>query len=416
MKSPQSKNKRANKSKIFVNMARRMPQDWGALFAAFGAICGFGYLTMLTLPFVIGASINTLGLSVGQAGLLGSVEFSGIMIASLVAAPFMARAPRRRLAIVGALMAIAGNGGSILIGDFDLLLGVRALTGLGCGLALACGNATVANSRNPELMAAHVSFLFVLTMVITALAFAEAGARWGHVGIFGALTLTMALLAPLLLNMPARAVIGPPGAAGGHGAGASQGNDARKARLLSFVGISLFIGFFFFSLRDIMQWSVIERIGVQAGLTSVEVGGLISIQAVAGLMGPVIAARLGARLGLALPVLIGIAATGLVTFATIHAATEPKLFVYAVSFNAITYFFAFSYLTALAAALDNSGKIAAASGSFVILGAAVAPLLAGAIVERGGYAALEILVVGVAVLTAACMIIPLAAYRAPVRP
>jgi predicted MFS family arabinose efflux permease len=116
---------------------RRWPVHYGVIIvvvAVLGSACSmglarFGY-SMVLIPMRQG-----LGLSDSQAGLLGSADLAGYLLASLVAGALTTRFGLRVLAAgglawAGAAMALTG-----LAPDFGAVLGLRVLTGLGTAAA-----------------------------------------------------------------------------------------------------------------------------------------------------------------------------------------------------------------------------------------------------------------------------------------
>src|SRR5699024_7273450 len=116
------------------------------VLSAFASAYGVGLLTLLMLPFLMGAMMDGLGLTEGTTGLILSVEFTLAMVSSLLISPYINRVPRRTIAIAGTLMAIAANILSAYITDVALLISVRAFAGFGAGLALAAGNSVIASA------------------------------------------------------------------------------------------------------------------------------------------------------------------------------------------------------------------------------------------------------------------------------
>lgn len=377
------------------------PDNWGVLLSAFASAYGVGLLAMLVLPFMIGSTMNGLGLDAAQAGLLGTVEFLGVTVASLMVAPFMGRLPRRSLALAGAALAICGNVLSATALSYDQLLVVRVCVGLGCGLALASGNATVANAENPEKLAAQMSMLFVVLMVVSMISFARVSELWGHQGVYGALAVCMLSLSVFIFRLPqgparVRSTIEHPHA---------------HRSILSVSGIFMLVAMFAFALRDTMMWAFAERIGNGVGISPDDLGALFSIQAVIGIIGPMVASLVGSRYGLRLPVIVGIVLTGIVTFTILQSSKAIVPFSGAVLFISGTYFYALSYLTALAAELDTQGRIVAASGGFLVAGVAVGPAVSGALIVRGGYELSSWVNVGIVVITLLLILVPLRAIE-----
>lgn len=375
-----------------------MPDDWGATLGAAAAAYGIGMLSLLVLPFLIGATMTSLGLNGSQAGILGSAELVFVTVGSLVVAPWIGGLPRRTLAMAGAAIAILANVMSMTGVSYEMLLVFRAIAGLGCGFALAAGNATVASSANPEKMAAHMSIFFVILMVAMMMIFARVGAVWGYQGSYGALAATIAVVSLLLLGLPQH-----PGSAV---QAQSVANEQSKT-IFSTAGILMLLAMFTFQMRDTMSWAFVERIGAGVGFSSEEVGNLLSLQAVLGLLGPVIATVMGSRFGLKIPVVIGVIGSGLVTVMVLQSTHSAALYTATVSLISISYFYSLAYLTSLAAELDKDGRIVAASGGLLIAGSAVAPVISGVILDKGGYTLMGWVATGVVGVTLVCALFAL---------
>lgn len=353
------------------------PESWPVLLAAFAASYGIGSLGFVGLPFMLGATIDQLGLSSAQAGLLGTAEFISIMLGSFAVSPFISKVPRKWIALGGALLAIAANIICSLVHplDYQTALILRALAGAGCGLSLAAGNATVANARDPERMAAHMSTLFVAMMVVSCLIFPWAAARWGYAGVYLSLAGLMLLLCPLLLWLPQHAR-----------QDVEQSDHVHAASGAGVIAaMAILFAFLIYAMRDMSAWAFVERLGVEAGYTPAQVGKLLSVQAMVGITGPVIASLLGSRWGLARPVVLGIVAAGATYYFMLLFPGSSVVYTTSVLFLAGTYYFTQSYLIALAAELDRQGRIVAAAGGFLSAGAAIGPVLGGYLIDNYGY-------------------------------
>ena len=174
-------------------------------------------------------------------------------------------------------------------------------------------------------------------------------------------------------------------------------------RMFSVAGVAILVAFFVFTLRDSMAWGFVERIGIEVGYTTAEVGRLLFLQAFLSPLGPMVATLVGFRFGVRLPLLSGLAFAGLTTYVIFLSVDAPYLFEVAVLCFTAGYFFAISYLTAYAAALDREGRIVAASGSAMVLGVAVGPAFSGYLITYSGYGmgALAILALTIAMIVIA---------------
>ena len=381
-----------------------LPESWSLVFSAAGSAYGVGLLGLWALPFLISAIIHDLDLNEAHAGILMSAEFIFTMLASLLVAPFMGRAPRRTLAIAGTLLAIIANLISASMTDLYALAAVRCIAGIGAGLALACGNACVASAKQPDRIAGHMNVLSVLLMIVVMLGYAKVMAAYGLPGLYYAMAGTMAVMLLAIPFMPQHApkeLIEP------------RLHSLKPAGnvLLSLPAICMMLAMFVFQARDTMGWAFVERIGTMVGYSGEEVGILLSFQSFVGLIGPLLAALIGKRFGLSTPVILAILLTGGTSLSYVLGEHSKMLYTVGVMTICITYFYALSYLTALAAALDREGRVVAAASSFLSLGLAVGPAISGGLISLGG---LTLAAWGIAVtvlLTLLLVIVPLNSIR-----
>ncbi|WP_421846372.1 MFS transporter [Marinomonas sp.] len=383
--------------------SKHLPESWGLVLSAFASAYGIGLLSLLALPFLISAVINGFNVNEATAGYIVSAEFAFTMIASLIVAPFMATAPRRTIAIIGSVTAIAANIFSASAASVEVLTVFRCIAGIGAGLCLACGNACVSSAKNPDQVAGHMNVLFVGMMIVVMLVFADVMESNGLAGLYYTIAITMSVMLLLVLKMPQKANL------------TSEHHDTQHPvidiKIFSGVGVLMLIAMFLFSARDTMGWAFVEQVGTKVGYDGPTLGLLFSLQAFIGLAGPLLASIIGKRFGIRLPVIIGIVATGLVTLGYVLGAESKMMYTIAVLINAAVYFYTLAYMTALAASLDKGGRVAAASGSFLTLGVAIGPSISGTLIAIGGYQLSAIAIAITALLTLLCVIAPLAKAR-----
>jgi len=379
-----------------------LPESWSMVFSAAGSAYGVGLLGLWALPFLISAIINDLKLNEAQAGLLMSAEFGFTMLASLLVAPLMGRAPRRTLALGGTVLAIAANVVSAHMTDLYALGAVRCVAGIGAGLALACGNACVASAKHPDRIAGHMNVLSVLLMIVVMLGYAKVMALYGLSGLYYAMAGTMAVMLLAIPVMEQRATLNE------H---ATMSKKSSGNILLSLPAICMMLAMFVFQARDTMGWAFVERIGIMVGYSGEEVGMLLSFQSFVGLVGPLLAAIIGKRFGLSTPVILAILMSGATSLCYVLGEHSKTMYTIGVMTICITYFYALSYLTGLAAALDREGRIVAASSSFLSLGLAVGPAISGGLISLGGFTLAAWGIAVTVVLTLLLVIAPLASIR-----
>lgn len=358
-------------------LAGIMPESWKSVLAAFSAAYGTGLLALIALPFMVSANMRTLQIDEAAAGVLSSLEFIGVFITAVVFAPRMARVDRRRIALTGAVIVVVANVASAVWGTYESLCVLRLIAGLGAGLALATGNATVSNARRPEHFAGWMTVLLVILQTIVSASFGYVAEAWGQHGVYLSLAGVVLVLMSLMLFMPRSA----PERDFPESDGAIHG----RLSILSLGGIAILVAMVAFSLRDTMSWAFLTSIGIEAGLTESQIGVLLAQSALIGISGPLLVVVVGSRLGLWLPLIVGIIASGLVTYGVSQSSNSALLYSISVLAWVGTYWLCVAYLTALAAEMDIHGRIAAAAGSALILGIAVGPSVGGAMISGGGY-------------------------------
>jgi len=381
----------------YLNKIKLESEQRSILLSSFAAISGVGLLSYAALPFLIGTTMVSLNLNEASVGLIYSLEFLTTALSSLIVAPKIGKIKRKNLALIGASIVVFGNLASAWWCSYEFLLVIRPLTGIGAGLALACGNATIANAKNPAKIAGMMNVLFAGMLLLLMLFLPLLIVHWGIQGVFLGLVAVTLIFLVMLMQMPQRAITNH---------FALNPTKTNNNVVFSIAGIAIFAVFFMYTLRDSMAWGFVERIGIEVGYTTSEMGGLLSLQAFIGLLGPMIVALIGFKFGVKLPLLFGLTFAGLTTFAIFLSVNTSSLFEVAVLCFSGSYFFGISYLTAYAATLDLDGRIVAASGSAMVFGVAVGPALSGYLINTGGYAmgawatlALVVLMVIVAIIS-----------------
>lgn len=171
------------------------------------------------------------------------------------------------------------------------------------------------------------------------------------------------------------------------------------------------LAMFVFQARDTMGWAFVERIGTMVGYNGDELGVLLSFHSFVGLIGPLLAAMIGKRFGLSTPVILAILLTGATSLSYVLDEHSKTLYTVGVMTICVTYLYALSYLTGLAAALDREGRVVAAASSFLSLGLAVGPAISGGLISLGGFSLAAWGIAVTVLLTLLLVITPLASIR-----
>ncbi len=316
-----------------------------------------------------------------------------IAIITLVISPKMGSWPLRRIAYIGAFIAIMAHTLSALVSGIPLLITMRLMAGIGGGLLLATGNAAIARANNPDRFAATILFATGATAVLVFNIMPVFIERWQLAGAFGFEALFILLMLPFMRFLPTASKVSTSDSE-------QAGGGIPKIYAFAFV---LVVGLYF--ARDNAMWAFCLQIGLRTGLSNQEVSTILGISALLGLAGAVLAAIIGVRFGRLLPMLIGLILNTVLSI-LITQTDHPTVFIVCVlGFNVVV-FFTVPYFFGMAAALDPKGRLLAVCGGSLTLGGASGPMIGGFLIERYGYFSLAvfILIAMIIVTIIACTI------------
>jgi predicted MFS family arabinose efflux permease len=367
-----------------------------------------GYLPALTMPWLISFLSREMTYSSGGAGAIVTMQLALLAATTIVLGSQIQRVNRRRAALLGAMAVVACGLGLLAKVPATVLLVLLAAAGVGCGACNAAGASLVSQGADPVRMTSSLWTWTVAWQTVVWLATPLAFEQWGGRGLGLVFALGGLVMVPWLLRMPlgvqAAAVVPP------SQSGVSERGPSPKPHpvigAMPAVFIVLVAGVAAFWLRDSIIWSLAEARGAQLSINASQLSQTLTIGSILGILGPVAAnylctrGRRGATLLLAL-VLIAIV---MQLIATTHSASAYRL---GFLFWTATSLFAWTYLMALAAAVDAAGRVVAVCSGVVFAAAAFGPLLGGVLIDRGGEQALPIVVMVLSALTIAAVLITL---------
>lgn len=356
-----------------------LPEEWGLLYAAFAFSQGIGLLSYWALPLVAGSLVTGLGLTTTEVGMIGTIEGSGLFISSLLLANFVDRGYRKRVAIMSVAVVVTANlvCGIANMGFISLAI-MRFITGIGAGLALAVGNATIANARDTEKFSGHLTVMLVLFMVVIMPALSRISETFGYQGIFLGLAVTVLVCSISIIFLPD----GPDPSL------APEGEvDSRTATgLLSALSIAVLMIMLMFGARGTLPWLVAEQLGTDAGMSLPQVGNLFSLMYAVSILGPCSLLFLARVASVRAILFWSLVVAGFFNWLFTVSAGNAVQFSVGIVAWATVFFIAFAQINAVAARVDRTGRLASAVGSAFIGGITIAPFIGGSLVDAGGYA------------------------------
>jgi predicted MFS family arabinose efflux permease len=314
-------------------------------------------------------------------GGLSSVENTAFFITMLAAAGPVARLSRAGTAIAGGLILVLANVASAYAVDWDNLVLLRIVAGIGAGLVSACGTAALASAIDPERAFAIVTLTSGLVYPLEPLAIPYAIEPYGVAGGYLLLAGISLAFVPLFIGLlPPREI---------------EGESTPLVTLLlsapnRALAVIAMVALFTFEIGQGAVYQFVAQLGEVAGMSLHAVGQAMSATSLLGLSGAAFAAVLGTRFGRKWPIIIGLFLNA-VAAAGLALQSDPVAYWSLNLLWGMAYSFVVPYLMGALAELDDRGRWAVAIDGAWNGGTAIGPFLAGLAVEAAGYLPLAVM-------------------------
>ncbi len=340
--------------------------DRPAALAAMTMMTNLGALTMLLTPAVIAAFVGAGRFSPGQASTLTAVELGGMTLAVLASSLQIARIDRRLWISAGWLVAVAGQLASIYAQSFALLLALRAVTGLGVGVAYTIAVAGLAATRSPDRSFGLAITANQLSATLVLAVASGVGLNHGHGRVIAILFIFTLLMGVGLPWIPRR---GP--ALDAPSAPVARSPSSLAPALLGLAGMFLFL------VGVGSVWPIVGPIAQSHGVHADAVGAALAVAGVGGITAGLLVFGLGTRLGRFGPLMAGTLglAGAMLLLLIVH---DGRLLM--VDSLLIMFFWIFSipYLLGALSSLDQTGRLTVISSAMMPFGLAAGQALAAA--------------------------------------
>lgn len=340
--------------------------DTGVIAAVvIGSICN---MVPNALPVYLVALAESRHLTESQTGLCGMADAGGIAIGSIGCALLPALVRRlnwRRTTMLGLCIMVVANLLAMATTSFPGLVAARIVAGIGAGMSVAIVYACLAEGD----AARRLGFFTVTNLAIGWLAVVLLGqitARYGAVGMFGALGLVALLALGLALLMPQRS---------SRRTVAVADSRFRLARTsgLGWLGIASVTLYY---TGVVAVYAYLEYMGIAWGVTPVAAADSVAKLLFAGMVGGGVAMAVGSRFGFVKPLVAGFA--GVILSMALLLAFKPVGGFLAV---AVLYGFCFSYVTnyhfEAVVTVDPTSSTAMFVSAAGLIGFTVGPALGG---------------------------------------
>lgn len=356
----------------------------GSLVLFLVAACGtYGAIIISILPSLVGAWISDAGLSEQVAGEVAAVNVLAATVGLCLSLVLVSRWPLPRIARLGLLLAIAGDGASIVAGDWLVLATCRGLEGVGIGLLVGAVTNWIGRHEHAARgfgMYIMLQFVFAAVYIAAIPYVAPVLAGASVYAVLLALAALSVLLTPLLGLNGGSAPLRPELASTPEYSAAAETDHPAFLKFLSVLGFGLF------NVAAVGLWSYMLRYGELVGLSPDAAAQTLALSALCGIPGTLFVIFAGSCYGRAWPLLIalGVYTAPAVLFGL--SAVSAAVFIGGIVLQNVAWAIVAPYFQAVQAALDRTGRLAVWGMILVSVGAGLGPALIGFSINGGSYA------------------------------
>lgn len=334
-----------------------------------------GMIDQPALPIWVGILISGFAFAPAQAGGLATLFLGGVVISSVVLAPFFHRVPGRWMPTLGfgvSALAFYTMTGFTEFGE--LALG-HLVAGFATGLALSFTHGTMGRTANPHRIFALGGFTLGIFAVVFLGGSPVLIAKFGPPTIFRIFAVVMAVGAIIA------ALFFPTVSA----------NEERVGDTAPFSRPAWFViaGIMLMALVQAMVFSFLERMGIDRGLSADQIQGVLIVLGLVTITPAVLAAFLQKTLP---AIWVGICGALLQGAVSVLIACSSGFLAYAIGAVAFPWIMLFThtFIFGHLARIEPTGRAVAATPAMIMSGSTIAPLLGGLLVQTLGYPALGI--------------------------
>lgn len=346
-----------------------------------------GSFTVFSAPLYIGTLIDGYAFTKPQAGLVNSLEIGSLALVALVLSNRLNQVSLRSYAAVAMLITLTANVVTFAFNDYSSILIIRTIAGAGVGVCLAVSSVLLSRANDPDRMMAVVLASVTLLMIIALPIMGHISEKWNFNGVIALFTLIILIFIPLVPFTPSLDAQGKQTLIQNEEESTSNKSiPVNRHLVLGILGLGLI---FIFCMLDSSIWAYSERSGYNLGLDYSDIGLILALAQIMGLVSSFLVVVIGNKLPRMLPIASGILLMGV---ASLFIYKTDSQFIYSISMACcgFGFFLTLPYLIGSCARLDQDGRWAVRANSITMLGGAVAPFAAGNVSASRGLSALGI--------------------------
>lgn len=334
-----------------------------------------GYGVLVGIPVISTAWVELLGFTEEQVGRVAGADLGGLALGAVLTSMFIGHVNRRLLVAIGAALAILANGLCTIYVDYDAVLWLRVIAGIGSGVYTAVAVTTLGGSSKPARAYNMMLFAFAFSQALEMQVLPMLSMN----GIYCAFIGCFALGLGFIHWIPRHPHKAPDPFYPEH--------HAAPAPVPRFVPWLCLAAIFLTYINIGSYWTYIELASLDAGIDNDYTGRLLVWASFSSIVGCLVATVISNRFGLARPLMLALVGMGTVVALLSFGITDLSILVSILGFN-LLWIFIDVYQMATVANVDQAGSFASLMPGAQGLGQIVGPNIAATLLGAGlGYSA-----------------------------
>lgn len=374
-------------------MHRRTVFDgWRSMsISLYMALVGYGVL--VGIPVISTAWVELLGFTEVQVGRVAGADLGGLSIGAVLTSLVVASVNRRLLVLIAVSLAIIANGLCMIFVQYETVLWLRFVAGVGSGVYTAVAVATLGASSKPARAFNMLLFAFAFSQALE-MHFLPQLSMNGIYAVFIACYATTLIvlhwMPPFPTDRGLDVEIDIEEALGAH--------HTEHRHVPAYVPWLCLTAIFFTYINIGAYWTYIELASLDAGVADEWISPILTWSSLFSLLGCLVATLISNRWGLARPLFLSLIAMAAIVGMLATGIGNIKVMLSLFSFN-LLWIFIDVYQMATVANVDHSGSFASLMPGAQGLGQIVGPNIAASMLaENMGYDAVFVM----CALTALC--------------
>lgn len=345
-----------------------------------------GYGVLVGIPVISTAWVNLLGFSEVEVGRVAGADLGGLSIGAVLTAILIAKVDRRLLVIIATAIAITANGLCTVMVDYDQVLWLRLMSGIGSGMYTAVAVATLGASSKPARAYNMMLFAFAFSQALELHILPQLtmnGIYYLFIGCFAVGLAGLNWIPPRPVQRSLDIEIDVAEQSGQH--------HVEHQHVPAYVPWLCLSAIVVTYINIGAYWTYIELAGADSAADPVWVGKVLVWSSFFSIVGCLFATLVSNRFGLARPLLITLVIHAVVVGMLASGINNTNIIVSLFMFNFL-WIFIDVYQMSTVANVDHSGRFAALMPGAQGLGQIIGPNLAATLLGRGlGYSAVFIM-------------------------